>query len=232
MTGAVLRSAERCGLHRDGTLLGLSPYETERRRRLWWQLQHIDLALGVKSGSFSLTITAPWDSELPLNIEDEDINPQMRETPKERHGLTAMSQCLTTYWILYEQRSFCRADGSKMGLTWIADKSLSRAEKEMLINRLETGLNQRYIQFCDPIRPLDVLLQILARSFVYCMRRLALHPHAHDEKLSQMSEHNRQELLDFCIQCLNYDIASYSNPSIKHFRWRFQGYFQWSARKS
>ncbi|MCJ1284842.1 hypothetical protein MMC26_004179 [Xylographa opegraphella] len=229
MMGAVVRNAERCGLQRDGTLLGLSPYETERRRRLWWQLQHLDIAMGVKSGSVSLTLTAPWDTKLPLNIEDEDIHPNMREAPKERQGLTSMSQCLTTYWILYEQRSFCRADGSKLGFTWAADKSLSRAEKEALIDRLEAGLNQRYLQYCDPIRPLDVLLQILARSFVFCMRRLALHPLAHDDKLSKLSEYHREELLDVCIRCLEYDIASHSNPSIKHFRWRFQGYFQWSA---
>ncbi|MCJ1379801.1 hypothetical protein MMC17_002904 [Xylographa soralifera] len=229
MMGAVVRNAERCGLHRDGTVLGLSPYETERRRRLWWQLQHLDIALGVKSGSVSLTLIAPWDAKLPLNIEDEDIDPHMREAPKERQGLTSMSQCLWTYFILHEQRSFCRADGSKLGFTWAADKSLSRAEKLVLIDRIEAGLNQRYLQFCDPIRPLDVLIQILARSFVYCMRRLALHPLAHDDRVSKLSEYHRKELLDVCIQCLEYDVASHSSPSIKHFRWRFQGYFQWSA---
>lgn len=43
--GVVIRNAERGGLHRDGSILGLSPYETERRRRVWWQLQHLDIAL-------------------------------------------------------------------------------------------------------------------------------------------------------------------------------------------
>ncbi|MCJ1435673.1 hypothetical protein MMC27_005048 [Xylographa pallens] len=229
LMGAVVRNAERCGLHRDGTLFGLSPYETERRRRLWWQLQHLDIALGVKSGSLSLTLIAPWDAKLPLNIEDEDIDPHMREAPKERHGLTSMSQCLWTYFVLHEQRSFCRADGSKLGFTWAADKSLSRVEKEVLIDRLEAGLNQRYLQFCDPIRPLDVLIQISARSFVYCMRRLALHPLAHDDRLSKWSGNHRKELLDVCIGCLEYDVASHSNASIKHFRWHFQDNFQWSA---
>ena len=229
--GAVVRNAERCGLHRDGTLLGLSPYETERRRRLWWQLQHVDIALGVKSGSLSLTLIAPWDAKLPLNIEDEDIDPHMLEAPKERQGLTSMSHCLWTYFVLHEQRSFCRADGSKLGFTWAADKSLSRVEKEVLINRLEAGLNQRYLQFCDPIRPLDVLIQITARSFIYCMRRLVLHPLAHVDRSLKWSENHRKELLDVCIGCLEYDVASHSNASIQHFRWHFQDYFQWSARK-
>ena len=100
LMGIIVCNAERYGLHRDGTLLGLPPYETERRRRVWWELQHLDMALGVKSGSMSLSLQAPWDARLPLNIEDEDIEPSMREAPEEREGLTSMSQCLWTYWVL------------------------------------------------------------------------------------------------------------------------------------
>lgn len=228
--GVVIRNAERCGLHRDGSLFGLPPYETERRRRIWWQLQHLDIALASRSGSLSLSLTAPWDAKLPLNIEDEDIDVHMREPPKEREGLTSMSPCLWTYWILQEQRSFCRADGSNLGFSWAGEQSLSRAEKDALIDRLEVGLNKRYVQFCDPIRPRDILVQILARSFICCMRRVTLHPHAFHGRLSELSETHRNELLDICMQCLEYDIAVNSNPSIKHFQWLFQGYFQWNAR--
>ena len=230
LMGAVIRNAERCGLHRDGALLGLSPYETERRRRVWWQLQHIDMAVGVKSGSISLTLTAPWDTQLPLNIEDEDIDPHMREAPNERDGLTSMSPCLWTYWVLYEQRSFCRADGSKMCFSWAADKSLSRLEKDAFINRLELGLNKRYLQYCDPIQPRDMLVQIVARSFISAMRRICLHPLAYCGRLSELSEDNRNKLLDVYMQALRYDVALHSIPSLKDFLWRFQHYFQWSAR--
>ncbi|KAI4223716.1 MAG: hypothetical protein L6R36_005212 [Xanthoria steineri] len=229
LMGIVVRNAERCGLHRDGILLGLPPYETEKRRRVWWELQHLDMALGVKSGSMSLSLQASWDARLPLNIEDEDIEPSMREAPEEREGLTSMSQCLWTYWVLDLQRSFCHADGTKLGFSWPADKSLSAVEKNTLIDRLETGLNKRYVQFCDPIRPLHLLVQILARAFICGMRRLTLHPLAHNGKISDLSEDHRKRLLDVCIQGLEYDVALHSNPSLKHFRWRFQGYFQWSA---
>ena len=228
--GAVIRNAERCGLHRDGAVLGLLPYETERRRRVWWQLQHLAVALAVRSGSISLTLTAPWDAKLPLNIEDEDIDPHMREAPKERKGLTSMSYTLWAYWLMHQQRSFCRADGSRLGFSWAADKSMSGGEKHALINRLEVGLNNKYVQFCDPIRPRDMLIQISARSFICGMRRLTLHPLTYHGRLSELSEKHRNELLDVCIQGLEYDVALQSNPLIKHFRWRFQGYFQWSAR--
>ena len=51
LMGLVCRSAELLGIHRDGELLGLGAVETEERRRLWWQIQHIDLIMAVKNGS-------------------------------------------------------------------------------------------------------------------------------------------------------------------------------------
>lgn len=39
LTGVAIRIAEGMGMRLDGTLLGLSPFETEIRRRIWWQLK-------------------------------------------------------------------------------------------------------------------------------------------------------------------------------------------------
>ena len=38
MTGLATRIANAMGLHRDGAQFGLPPFETEMRRRLWWQV--------------------------------------------------------------------------------------------------------------------------------------------------------------------------------------------------
>ena len=110
LMGLIIRNAEKLGIHRDGTLLGLPPVEIEERRRLWWHLQHLDLALSVRSGMTPLTLMADWDAKIPLNIEDEDINPSMTELPKERKGMTSMSYCLFTYWVIEQQRVALRSD--------------------------------------------------------------------------------------------------------------------------
>jgi len=227
--GIIMRNAERCGLHRDGTVFGLSPYETEKRRRVWWNLQYLDIALAVRSGSMSLTLNGRWDTKLPLNIEDEDISADMREPPPERERLTSMSHCLWTLWVIQEQRSFRYADGRYLGFTWAAEKSLSRAEKYALIDRLEAGFNKHFFQYCDPIRPLDVLIQIRGRSFICGMRRLVLQTLVQNSKLSEVPDADRKELLDICMQALEYDVALQTTPSIAHFRVLFRDYFQWNA---
>lgn len=113
LMGLVIRNAEKLGIHRDGALLGLNPIETEERRRLWWQLQHLDLILAVRSGSTPLTLMAEWDVKLPLNIEDEDIRATMTRSSNEPRGLTSMSYCLYFYWFLNQQRVFFRSNKSR-----------------------------------------------------------------------------------------------------------------------
>lgn len=135
--GIVIRHAGRLGLHRDGTLLNLPPAETEKRRRILWQLQHMDIAPAIRSGSISFVLMADWDVKLPLNIEDEDISAEATDFPPERKGLTSMSCCLWTYYVLEKQRSFRRADGSRIEGSWQADRSLSREQRESYIHELE-----------------------------------------------------------------------------------------------
>ena len=213
-------------------MLNLSPYETERRRRTWWQLQHVDLAVSTLAGSTPLSFVADWDTRLPLNIEDWDISPSMQESPKERFGLTSMSHCLWRYWVIQEQRAFKNIDGSRFGLSWVSNTALSYSAKEALIKRLEDGLNERYLRFCDPIKSLDVLILICARSLLTGLRRFILLPLPYGKGKNEPIHDHRNKLTNVCMQCLEYDVAIHATQAIQQFRWFTQGSFQWSARES
>lgn len=230
--GLTIRQAEKLGLHRDGTALNLSPYETEKRRRIWWLLQHQDMASGVMTGSASLTLMADWDVRLPLNIEDSDINPQMTIPPPERQGITAMSYCLWTYYLIEQQRSFRRTDGSRVAFLWIVDQSLSREQREAFICQIENGANRRFIQYCDPIRPIDNIILAGTRAFTWTMRRVLLHSFVLSGINSTIStEKLEDELFAMCMRCLEYDLNLYSQRRLDKFRWRTKGFFSWNACK-
>ena len=229
--GVAIRNAERLGFHREGTVLKLSPFETERRRRLWWHLQHLDLAVSAHSGLTALTLMGDWDTQMPLNIEDRDMDSAMEEFPKEREGLTSMSHCLWCYWVLERQRSFKRSDGSRYGLAWIGSRDLTHAAKEKLLQSIEDGLNQKFLRYCDLIKPLHVLILIISRSFICVMRRYLAFPLTHNWKVTDLSQDHRKKLFDICVQCLEYDVAARTTESIKQFYWFFRTVFQWSSRK-
>ncbi|KAF5500022.1 C6 transcription factor asaR [Colletotrichum aenigma] len=89
--GLAIRAAQSIGLHRDGQNLGLSPFETEIRRRLWWYFIVRDGKTaedyGLQSTS-SLNLIA--EAEPPRNLDDGDIYRDMEELPPAREVWTPM----------------------------------------------------------------------------------------------------------------------------------------------
>lgn len=78
------------GLHRDGELLGLKPFETEMRRRLWWQIIMVDAKYAMLSGLSHTLLPRGWDTKEPKNINDEDLLPSATEAIQDKEGPTDM----------------------------------------------------------------------------------------------------------------------------------------------
>ncbi|EXK86459.1 hypothetical protein FOQG_09729 [Fusarium oxysporum f. sp. raphani 54005] len=224
LMGLISRSAEQLGMHRDGTVLGLSPIETEDRRRLWWQLQHLDLILSLKNNVTPLSFGAGWDVRLPLNIEDDDLDPSSRTPPKDRTGLTSFSYTLFTYWIMEKQRGFRLTQASQ---ATAGDKSLLGCLADSMIDDLEAGLNENFLQYCDPINPLHAILQITARAVVNVLRLRKLH------EARMRSQHSDDqchvEHFNACMQGMRYIVVSHSNLQLKPFIWLVESSFLWYA---
>lgn len=96
MNGVIVRIAQKMGLHRDGQMFGLSPFETEMRRRIWWQIVLIDGIYALMSGLGQSMIPRSWDTKEPSNINDNDMSPGMSKI-ESREGPTDMVYCLLCY---------------------------------------------------------------------------------------------------------------------------------------
>jgi hypothetical protein len=91
-----IRMAQKMGLHRDGQRLGLSPFDTEMRRRLWWQIIMLDAKYAMMTGLNDSVLPRGWDTEEPKNINDADMDPRSKEYYQDRDGPTEMVFCLMT----------------------------------------------------------------------------------------------------------------------------------------
>ncbi|KAJ6790270.1 hypothetical protein PWT90_06586 [Aphanocladium album] len=220
LMGLACRSAELLGIHRDGELLGLEAFEIEERRRLWWQIQHIDLIMAVKNGSTPLTFMSDWDSKLPKNIEDGEINSD-KELPKENAGTTTFSYTLFTCWIMDQQRGFRRKHQG------VVQRSLLGPLTDNFVNELESGLQKEFLQYCDPIKPVDALLQLAARAVICALRLRKMH----ETRLSsnEMDIVFQQEYFDLCMREISYTVAAFTQPLIKPFRWIGEMSLMWHA---
>ncbi|KAL3608752.1 hypothetical protein FPOAC2_03759 [Fusarium poae] len=91
MNGLALRAAQSIGLHRDGTKLGLSPFESEIRRRVWWHFLERDGRGAEDYGLQNPGSGQMYGVELPRNLHDSDIFPDMKELPPSRPDFTRMT---------------------------------------------------------------------------------------------------------------------------------------------
>ncbi|EPE05413.1 fungal specific transcription factor domain-containing protein [Ophiostoma piceae UAMH 11346] len=96
LNGVVLRIAQKMGMHRDGTVLGLTPFETEIRRRVWWQIIMVDAKYALMSGLSHAMLPRVWDTKEPKNVNDADLFAAATEPVQDREGPTEMIMVLVT----------------------------------------------------------------------------------------------------------------------------------------
>ncbi|CAG7848690.1 SubName: Full=Uncharacterized protein {ECO:0000313/EMBL:CCA69088.1} [Serendipita indica DSM 11827] len=73
--GAAVRTAQALGLHRDGALLGLNPYQTEYRRRVWSYLYHADRTHALLMGRPHAIQDEYTSTQPPMNADDTITGP-------------------------------------------------------------------------------------------------------------------------------------------------------------
>lgn len=151
LTGISVRIAQRMGLSSDGTTYGLSPFEVETRRRLWWQIMLIDHRVGELSGAGTAILTYTWNTKLPSNINDSDLYVEMKEPPVERTGCTEVTFVRLRCELLDISRE-------KQGAL------IQPIRHEQIIKDFEKHIEDDYLVHCDPSIPLHMLVLLFARS--------------------------------------------------------------------
>ncbi|KAI2622053.1 hypothetical protein GGS21DRAFT_541641 [Xylaria nigripes] len=97
MGGTVMRIAQKMGYHRDGEQFNLSPFETEMRRRLWWQVITQDSRFAMFAGLNQSWVPSNWDTKFPQNLNDADLSPSSTEPLVPKEGPTEMAFVLMVY---------------------------------------------------------------------------------------------------------------------------------------
>ncbi|RYP65547.1 hypothetical protein DL769_006293 [Monosporascus sp. CRB-8-3] len=96
LNGVIVRMAQKIGLHRDGESLGLSPFDAEIRRRVWWQIIMLDSLYALMSGLGQSLLPRNWNTRTPHNINDAELYPSMTSI-ESKEGPTDMIFILMQY---------------------------------------------------------------------------------------------------------------------------------------
>ncbi|PVH78804.1 hypothetical protein DL98DRAFT_572886 [Cadophora sp. DSE1049] len=204
LTGIAVRIAQRMGLCYDGASYGLQPFEIEMRRRLWWQIMLLDFRVAELSGAGCSILTHVWTTKFPLNVNDSDLYPDMRDPPAEHNGVTEMVYVLTLCEIT-----------SHFNKMRSSHSSLQVKDKE--IDDLAAHLEKTYLQYCDPSIPLHVLSILMVRTRVAKLHMGPRHPHLIQSKTMGVAE--KEGLFSLSLQMLQNHNTLMGSNAMKNFFW-------------
>lgn len=151
-----MRIAQKMGYHRDGELLNLTPFETEMRRRIWWQILMQDTKLAIVSGLSHSFVQDVFDTKQPQNLNDADLFPDSTEPINPREGPTEMAFML----ISNRLAKFMVSENTRLGFE-AAVLSQGTGTKDSLAANLATLEKYRVVA-----RELDQDLADIERRYI------------------------------------------------------------------
>lgn len=231
LTGVAIRIAEGMGLHRDGDTLGVPPFEAEIRRRIWWQLQMHDFRAAELAGlpKFRGFKLDDHTSKPPANINDNELYPGMSSPAISSTKITDMSFIT----LRTELANFAGRLGAKFRQQgkdvsqW--DDFISRSDprmKDEFAKEIEEILETKFLRYCDPSQPLQLMIMLIARSSLNITRFLGHHPRRWASQ-EQTPESERQYVWNVSVSLLEqYDILQ-SDRRLQGFGWYVAYHLQW-----
>ena len=169
------------------------------------------------------------DTKPPLNVQDEDLTPDMTSPPPERFGITPVVLTLIRCDIAEFFRKI--TPQSSYDLYWdkITSSYLTVEEKDKLINQIEDLLERKYVRYCDLSDPLHFFASILARSALCKMRLFAHNPRQFADRGIKLPQKDRDVIWTNGMKLLEYGNIMHSNPTMKKFTWQVGTNYLWDT---
>lgn len=172
------------GLHRDGETFGLSPFESEMRRRIWWQIVLLDSIYALMSGLGRSLLPQGWSTRKPSNLTDAEMSPSMTAiTPRDKP--TDMIYCLIAYELgklLMENSALELAitHNGEASQDLMGDAEINKARK--CIDEADSTMTQILDKYCDPsLEPLHQFAKSTKAMFLANLRELVRAPQEQPE---------------------------------------------------
>ncbi|CAP97946.1 putative transcriptional regulatory protein [Penicillium chrysogenum] len=221
MTGLAIRMGQALGIHRDGTHFNnLSPYQTEMRRRVWWTLCMLDVRASEDQGTDYTITRASFDTKIPLNLNDADLDPESKQTPQAHDALTDMSVARVSFGMCEITRQMM-AYGFK-------EAAPSLEEQSRLLQQIYQGLERDFLQYSTDSGNIVYWVVVTVARLLMAKMTLLIHlPLLFSSPNEDFSEELRTRLLVSSIEVAEYNHALNNEQACRHWRWAFQTYTHW-----
>lgn len=223
MTGLVIRMAQYLGLQRDGTHFEhLTPFEIEMRRKVWWAVHMLDVRASEDQGTDLTIASGSFDTRIPLNINDIDINPETKQMPTECDGVTDMSFAR----IFFGMGDIMR----QMMAISVRDGVGGLEEQSRLLNEIYQKFEQGYCQYTTELGNIAYWVGVtIARLSMAKMTLIVFLPVLFSSPSERISNEIKTKLLVSAIEVAEYNHALNAEQACRQWRWIYQTYTHWHA---
>ncbi|KAF9880388.1 hypothetical protein CkaCkLH20_02342 [Colletotrichum karsti] len=220
LNGLAIRAAQSIGLHRDGARFGLSPFESEIRRRLWWHLVARDGRASEDYGIQNPTsFSFPIGVNYPSNLDDNDLYPEMKELPPPRPGWTQITLALINIQIA---RSWHQL--AEIASEW-KDKPVPESVREKIVNDLR-DYAEGFLRHCNPVIPHQRQTLLVARFIIRKVDLVTRQQWLNLEHPEARESFATEENLNQALEILEAGMSLASDELLRPYRWSMRAYPQ------
>jgi hypothetical protein len=223
MTGIAIRMGQALGLHRDpDNFDNLTPYEAEVRRRVWWVLCILDVRSSEDQRAEVTIGIGSFDTKMPMNLNDSDIDPESTIRPVDREGITDITFARISFELCEITRRII-ALGQKDGPPSLEDQT-------KLLDEMHESLQRTYLQHSSDPGNINIWGWICVVRITVAKMTLITHlPVLFSPASENHSEDIRNKLLVKAIELAEHNHALSSEPKCRQWRWIIQTYTHWHA---
>lgn len=229
MLGIAIRIAGTFGLARDGASLGLSPFETEMRRRLWWGLVYLDGRMAEVVGQDGDLMGVNFDAGPPANLNDSDLFPTMIRLPESRRGPSEAIYLQARVLSITVARSLQSITGPQGTWHRLHDASMPTHEKLEIMESIQRRYDLEILEPCDSTVPLQWLSINTAKTFATKLRLIARIPIIDADREWEDSEGFSENAFLLSMDLVQTQLDLWEEPSVQQWKWHWQAHFQWYA---
>lgn len=221
LTAIADRIAKRDRLHHNISCRRISAFTAEMRRRVWWQIVLLDGRAAEVSGAGTSMLSCAWNTKLPLNVNESELNTETDTLPHEHERATDMIFCLVRCEIAEFLRQFRSKSGLDDGSREFSNPSISVTERLEAIDEFEKHLQSKYLVHCDSHISLHILTRYYAVQSISKMRIFAYGALSRRNRSGNptMSEESQDQLMQVCLEAIESYDQCVADQSLMRFAW-------------
>lgn len=192
------------------------------RRRLWFEINVLDVRSSEDRGSAPLIVPDSFDTKMPANVDDADVNPLSFQAIPDRSGCTEMTFTLITHEATVFARQNCLPNHASRSddetTEWYRIKAVTKEFQERLYSR--------YLVHCNTSVPLYWVCKTVAGLVGAKLELLLQYPLSGHRTVPE-GEKNREANITLAVEIMEKTNAIETDEHSANYKWFLTTYVQW-----